>query len=130
MPCSLALEPGQRNAGPVRRRLCSTQGGRHSTRVHCPWLGTLPSLKDTGDHDKNSSIIFFLLSGIVTKLFCPAPYLGREGPAQSLWEQQHYGVLYWEVEGQEERRAMSTPGELFCFYGKEDSICFPLGMEI
>jgi hypothetical protein len=22
------------------------------------------------------------------------------------------------------------PGELFCFYDKDDSICFPLGMEI
>lgn len=48
------------------------QGG-HSTRAHCPRLGMLPSLKDTGDHDKNSSIIFLL--GILTKLFTPpAPH--------------------------------------------------------
>jgi hypothetical protein len=64
--------------------LCPAQGGGYSTRAHCPRLGTLPSLEDTGDHDKNSSIIF-LLSGIVTKLFTPpAPHPHRETSEQSL----------------------------------------------
>lgn len=59
-------------------------GGRHSTRARCPWLGLLPSLEDTGDHDKNSSIIF-LLSGSITKLFTPsAPHPWRAISEQSL----------------------------------------------
>lgn len=80
---------------------------------------------------KIAVLIFFLLSGIVTKLFCPAPHLGREDPAQSLWEQQLYGVLYWEralsrrVEGQEERRAMSTLVSFFVFMTKKTQYAFP-----
>lgn len=41
IPPSLALELRHRSTGPAR-------GGGHSTRAHCPWRGTRPSLKDKG----------------------------------------------------------------------------------
>lgn len=41
MPPILALELGHRSTGPAR-------GGGHSTRAHCPWQGTRPSLKNKG----------------------------------------------------------------------------------
>lgn len=46
---------GGRAQGLPGEGLCLPRG-QHSTRAHCPRLGTLPSLKDTGDHVKNSSI--------------------------------------------------------------------------
>lgn len=61
-------------------RLCPAQGGRQHKGA-LPVARDAPSLEDTGDHDKNNSIIF-LLSGIVTKLFTPAPHLQRETSAQ------------------------------------------------
>lgn len=80
---------------------------------------------------KLAVLFFFLLSGIVTKLFCPAPHLGKEDPAQSLWEQQLFGVLYWEralsrrVEGQEERTAMSILMSFFVFMARKTQYAFP-----
>lgn len=55
-PHGLALEPGQRSTGPAWRGSPPAQGRGHSTRACCPWLGTQPSLQDTGDHVRNSSI--------------------------------------------------------------------------